>query len=185
MEVIRTEFEGLFEIRPRVFEDDRGWFMESFNQERYLNELGNIEPFVQDNISCSGKHSLRGLHFQAPPFAQSKLVMVTQGKALDVVVDLRQSSATYGLHYKVVLDAKLKNQLYVPRGFAHGFVALEDNTYFQYKCDNVYHKNSERTILWSDLQLGIDWGVSEPVISEKDLVGESFHEFVTPFLHGL
>jgi dTDP-4-dehydrorhamnose 3,5-epimerase len=181
MEVISTGFEGLYEIRPRIFEDERGWFMESFNQARYAKELGSIARFVQDNISCSGKHSLRGLHFQAPPFAQSKLVMVTQGKALDIVVDIRPASATYGLHYKVMLDAKSKNQLYVPRGFAHGFVALEDDTHFQYKCDNIYHKDSERTILWSDVKLGIDWGVLDPIISEKDLVGESFNEFQTPF----
>ncbi|NND94996.1 MAG: dTDP-4-dehydrorhamnose 3,5-epimerase, partial [Flavobacteriales bacterium] len=150
MEVIPTGFDGLFEIRPKIFEDDRGWFMESFNEDRYVKDLGLTRPFVQDNISSSGLHSLRGLHFQSPPYAQSKLVMVTEGMALDVVVDIRGGSATYGKHYKVILDAEKKNQLFVPRGFAHGFLSLEEGTIFQYKCDNLYNKDHECTLQWND-----------------------------------
>lgn len=181
MEVIATRFEGLFEIRPQLFSDDRGWFMESFNQERYKNALGLTKDFVQDNISFSDKGSLRGLHFQAPPYAQSKLVMVTLGSVLDVVVDLRTGSRTYGDHFKLILDSKTKNQLYVPQGFAHGFVSLESGTQFQYKCDNIYNKESEYTLSWNDPTLDIDWDVTEPLLSLKDKDGLPFSTFESPF----
>ncbi len=184
MEVIPTGFKGLVEIRPRVFGDDRGWFMESFNEERYVKELGLTERFVQDNISSSEKHSLRGLHFQSPPYAQSKLVMVTQGSALDIVVDIRKGSTTYGEYFKIVLDSETKNQLFVPRGFAHGFLSLEEGTIFQYKCDNLYNRASECTLKWNDPVLNIDWQVKAPIVSQKDYEGISFLEFKTPFDNG-
>lgn len=181
MEVIQSGIEGLVEIRPRIFGDQRGWFMESFNQKRYEEHIHLAEPFVQDNISSSEKGILRGLHFQKPPFAQAKLVMVLKGKALDVALDLRRSSPTYGKHFKVILDAQAKNQLFIPRGFAHGFVALEDETLFAYKCDNVYSQESEMTLKWDDSDLGIDWGIREAIISDKDAKGTLFKDFTTPF----
>jgi len=181
MEVIETGLEGLVELQPRVFNDDRGWFMETYNESRYKGLIADYHPFVQDNLSQSAVHTLRGIHFQSPPFAQSKLVMVLNGRALDVAVDLRKDSPTYGEHRTVILDSNTKNQLYIPRGFGHGFLALEEGTQFYYKCDNVYNKESEMTLSWNDSDLGINWMVDHPLISEKDGQGLSFKDFNSPF----
>jgi dTDP-4-dehydrorhamnose 3,5-epimerase len=181
MEVIQTGIKDLVEIHPKIFGDGRGWFLETFNQDKYHLALPPRTLFVQDNLSYSNKGVLRGLHFQEPPFAQAKLVFVIQGRVLDIAVDLRRSSETYGKVFSVILDAKSKNQLFVPRGFAHGFSCLEDETIFSYKCDNLYSKEHERTLQWNDAELGIDWMLETPILSEKDRTGESFESFNTPF----
>ncbi|MDX5438694.1 MAG: dTDP-4-dehydrorhamnose 3,5-epimerase, partial [Pontibacter sp.] len=161
--------EGLVEFQPRVFRDDRGYFIETFSL-KWFEPLGLKPGFVQDNQSVSKKGVLRGLHFQRPPHAQAKLVRVSSGKALDVAVDLRRDSPTYGQHQVCILDAEKHNLLYIPEGFAHGFVALEDNTTFLYKCTDFYAPETEGGILWNDPALGIDWGIAEPLISPKDEV---------------
>lgn len=181
MNIIETELKGLLIIEPQVFEDERGYFFESFNVEKWKELRGDVPDFVQDNESMSQRGVLRGLHFQKPPFAQGKLVRVTQGSVLDVAVDLRTDSITYGQHHIVVLSAQNKRLFYVPPGFAHGFVALEDNTQFNYKCTNYYNKESEGCINWEDTTLNIDWGVKDPIISEKDKTCEDFVSFVSPF----
>lgn len=182
MEIKKFEIEGLILIEPRIFFDDRGYFFEPFNVERYEKELGfNPELFVQDNLSYSKKNVLRGLHFQRPPYAQGKLVSVLKGKVLDVAVDIRKSSPTYGKYQKVILDDKKHQQFYIPPGFAHGFVALEDETLFSYKCTNYYSPQSEQTLLWNDPTLHIDWNANSPIISDKDALGETFTNFVSPF----
>jgi dTDP-4-dehydrorhamnose 3,5-epimerase len=161
-------FKDLLVITPRVFEDDRGYFLESFNQVAFRAETGLDPTFVQDNESKSGKGVLRGLHFQAPPHEQGKLVRVLQGSVLDVVVDIRKNSETFGMHYKVELSSKNKKQLYVPPGFAHGFLVLEEETIFVYKCTGFYNKQSEKALRWNDPTINIDWGITHPVLSEKD-----------------
>ena len=166
MKIIKTPIEGLVEIVPNVFKDERGYFFESFHEQKIAEAVGNVR-FVQDNQSFSTKGVLRGLHFQLPPYAQGKLVRVVTGKVLDVAVDLRQNSPTFGHHYKCHLDAEQNNMLYVPEGFAHGFVVLEDAVFF-YKCTNYYNKASESGIIWNDPALNIDWGVSNPIVSSKD-----------------
>lgn len=166
MDIISTRFEGLYEIQPKVFGDQRGYFLESFRKNTF-HDLGITEDFVQDNESFSVKGTLRGLHFQAAPFAQAKLVRVVTGKVLDVALDIRKDSPTFGKHHTVVLSAEKHNMFLVPTGFAHGFVALEDSV-FCYKCSNYYHQASEGGILWNDPVLGIDWGLKEPIVSEKD-----------------
>lgn len=171
MEVITHSPAGLLEFWPRIFGDPRGAFFESFSA-RTMEALG-LPPhdWVQDNQSISKAGTLRGLHFQRPPHAQAKLVRVAQGRALDVVVDLRRDSPTYGQHAKVLLTAELGNVLYVPVGFAHGFVALEDATLFLYKCSDYYAPTAEGGLRWNDPALGIDWGVSsEALISPKDAI---------------
>ncbi|WP_276498708.1 dTDP-4-dehydrorhamnose 3,5-epimerase [Pontibacter litorisediminis] len=172
--------DGLVEFQPRIFRDDRGYFMETFSM-KWFEPLGLAPHFVQDNQSVSKKGVLRGLHFQKPPHAQAKLVRVTTGKALDVVVDLRKDSPTYGQHVACVLDAEKQNVFYVPEGFAHGFVALEDNTTFLYKCTDFYAPESEGGILWNDPALGIDWGIAEPLVSPKDEVLPLLESFSSPF----
>lgn len=181
MNIIETELKGLLIVEPQVFEDERGYFFESFNAQKWKNLVGEVPAFVQDNESMSQKGVLRGLHFQKPPFAQGKLVRVTQGSVLDVAVDLRKDSPTYGKHHKVVLSADNKRLFYIPEGFAHGFVALEDNTQFNYKCTNYYNKESEGCINWKDETLSIDWGVEKPIISEKDQLCQDFVNFASPF----
>lgn len=166
MQVRQTAIEGLIELIPRIFEDERGYFFESYNKPLFTS-LGLPVEFVQDNQSFSVKGVLRGLHMQNEPFAQGKLVRVISGQVLDVAVDLRPGSPTFGQHETFLLDAKLANMAYIPEGFAHGFVALEDSI-FSYKCTNVYHKASESGIIWNDPDLNIDWGVSNPIVSEKD-----------------
>ena len=180
MEITKTSLEGLLIIKPDVFEDDRGYFFESYNQEKFLN-AGLDLRFVQDNESKSKKGVLRGLHFQAPPFAQGKLVRVLRGSVLDIAVDIRKNSPTYGNWESVVLTEQNKLMFWIPAGFAHGFVTREDDTIFFYKCTNIYSKISEGSILWNDPDLNIDWGTNTPVISEKDKVSPGFKDFVSPF----
>lgn len=175
MEFKKTPIEGLIEIFPRVFEDERGLFFESF-QEKAFKENGINVDFVQDNQSFSTKGVLRGLHFQRAPYAQGKLVRVISGRVLDVAVDLRENSPTFGQHYDVILDGEKNNMLYVPEGFAHGFVALEPSVFF-YKCTNYYHKASEGGIIWNDKTLNINWGYENPLVSEKDHELQSLEEF--------
>ena len=180
MEIIKTPLEGLLIIKPSVFEDERGYFFESYNHEKFLAEGLDLK-FVQDNESKSKKGVLRGLHFQAPPFAQGKLVRVMRGSVLDVAVDIRQNSPTYGKWESIVLSGNNKWMYWIPAGFAHGFVTLEDDTIFFYKCTNVYNKASEGSVNWNDPDLKIDWGVSEPIISDKDKIAPGFRDFNSPF----
>ena len=180
MKITSFEIEGPVLIHPRIFEDNRGYFLESFNSDRYAELTGNLS-FVQDNISRSNLNVVRGLHFQAPPFAQGKLVSVIQGSVLDVIVDIRKSSATYGQHVAVELTDKDHAQLWIPPGFAHGFTALKENTVFSYKCTALYDPSSEGTLRWNDPDLAINWKTNAPLVSEKDQVGELFKNFVSPF----
>ena len=172
MEFIKHRLSGVIECVPTKFHDERGYFYESYNQKRFAAN-GISEDFVQDNFSFSTKSVLRGLHFQHNPNGQGKLVRVMTGKALDVVVDLRKDSLTFGQHEKFVLDAEKGNMLYVPIGFAHGFVALEE-TIFVYKCTNFWNKDAESGIRWNAPQLGIDWGVENPIVSDKDQILPDF-----------
>ncbi len=175
------KIKDLLLIKPRLFEDDRGLFYESFNERKYKEILGNEIDFIQDNISISKENVLRGLHFQKPPFAQGKLVTVLKGSVLDVAVDLRKDSDTYGQYEIVELSDKNKLQFWIPPGFAHGFCALEENTIFSYKCTAYYSPEHEETILWNDPRLAIEWKIINPIISEKDKVGKDFDTFVSPF----
>ncbi len=181
MVLTKCKINGLFIIEPKVFEDSRGVFFETFNEKKFKEEIGIEFNFVQDNESISKKNVLRGLHFQLPPFSQGKLVRVVSGRALDVAVDIRKTSPTFGQHQLVELSAENKKQFWIPPGFAHGFVALEENTIFNYKCTNYYSPVSERTIQWNDPLLNIDWEVSQPIISEKDQKGLDFATFVSEF----
>ena len=174
MKVIETGIQGLIEIVPKVFQDERGYFFESF-QKQFFDSIGIGDNFVQDNQSFSTKGVLRGLHFQKAPHAQSKLVRVIQGKVLDVAVDLRIDSPTFGQHKSVILDAQRQNMLYVPEGFAHGFLTLED-AIFVYKCNNYYHKDAESGIVWNDPDLAIDWGLKNPNVSKKDQILPNFSD---------
>ena len=176
MTIKETGFEGLVEIYPSIFEDSRGFFFESYNKPTF-EKHGLKHDFVQDNQSFSVKGVVRGLHMQLEPYAQSKFVRVITGKVLDVVVDMRPASKTFGQVYYCTLDAKLNNSMLIPEGFAHGFVALEDSI-FSYKCGNIYNKESETGILWNDKTLNIDWAVENPIVSEKDLLLPTFEEFV-------
>lgn len=180
MEIIASPISGLFRIKPRVFSDDRGSFFESFSK-KILSDAGIDVDFVQDNQSVSRANVLRGLHFQAPPHAQAKLVRVTRGAVLDVAVDIRKNSPTYGKHETILLSAENNMMFYIPAGFAHGFVSLEDNTVFQYKCSAYYNKASEGCLLWNDPTLNIDWNVERPLLSPKDAEGQLLSGFVTPF----
>ncbi len=166
MELRKTDINGLVEIFPRVFPDQRGLFFESYNKKTF-SDLGLELDFIQDNMSRSKKGVLRGLHFQKKPFEQGKLVSVILGKALDIAVDLRPDSKTYGYYQSFILDSERKNMVYIPEGFAHGFLALEE-VILTYKCTNIYNKASESGIIWNDPDLDIEWGISNPIISEKD-----------------
>jgi len=170
MIITQTKLDGCFILEPRVFEDKRGYFFESFNQTLFNDCIGTKINFVQDNESQSSKGVLRGLHFQTGEYAQAKLVRVIKGSVLDVCVDLRKDSKTFGQHVIVELSEQNKKQFFIPRGFAHGFIVLKDNTIFSYKCDNYYHKPSEGGIVYNDKFLNIDWGMpeSELILSEKD-----------------
>ncbi len=181
MKLVPTAIPGVIVIEPAVFADDRGWFTESFNEARFhaaLAELGLPAPpaFVQDNHSCSRRGVLRGLHFQRAPHAQGKLVRVVQGAAFDVAVDIRRGSATFGRWVGEELSAGNKRQLWIPEGFAHGFLALQDETHFLYKTTDYYHPASEASILWSDPRLGIDWpgDRSQFIVNAKDARAPSF-----------
>ncbi|HRN93229.1 MAG: dTDP-4-dehydrorhamnose 3,5-epimerase [Chitinophagales bacterium] len=178
-----TGFRDLKVFEPKVFADSRGYFFESFNKEIFA-EAGINSAFVQDNESCSNKGVLRGLHYQHEPFAQAKLVRVVAGKVLDIVLDIRKGSPTFGKYYSIELSAENKLQLYIPHGFAHGFSVLEDNTIFQYKCDNFYSKESEGGINGFDPALNIDWGINieEAIVSDKDKVLPDFENCVNHFV---
>lgn len=167
MNVEKTELDGLLIVSPKVFHDDRGFFLETYNAQSY-KAIGIAEDFVQDNMSCSKKGVIRGLHFQKDPHGQGKLVFVPRGKVLDITVDIRPESPTFGNYFAIELTEENKKQLYVPTGFAHGFVALTDDVIFQYKCTKNYNKASEAGIIWNDPDLAIDWGDGEKIISDKD-----------------
>lgn len=172
MEVLKTAIEGLLIIDPTVFGDSRGYFFESYNKQRFNEATGLDIDFVQDNQSKSCYGVLRGLHFQKPPYAQSKLVRCVRGKVLDVAVDIRKSSPTFGKYVAVQLTEDNHRQLFIPHGFAHGFVVLSEEAIFQYKCDNFYNKESEGAIAWNDPEIGIDWGIpsADIILSDKDKV---------------
>tara|TARA_B100000809_G_scaffold266684_1_gene330707 strand:+ start:4512 stop:5054 length:543 start_codon:yes stop_codon:yes gene_type:complete len=180
MKFNKVEIEGLYVIEPNVFEDDRGYFFESYNKDAF-EKNGISDLFVQDNQSKSQKDVLRGLHFQLPPYSQAKLVRVIQGSVLDVAVDLRKDSKTYGQYFSVVISAENRKMFFIPEGFAHGFLTLEGDTIFSYKCSNVYHTESEDAILWNDKDLSIDWRIESPVLSGKDNEAKCFNEFKSPF----
>lgn len=177
-----TGIRDLKVFEPRVFTDSRGYFFESFNCQTFA-EAGITTTFVQDNESCSNKGVLRGLHYQHAPYAQAKLVRVVAGRVLDVAVDIRKGSPTFGKHFAIELSADNKLQLFIPRGFAHGFSVLEDNTIFQYKCDNFYSKESEGGIFCFDSVLNIDWKLTqeEAIISDKDRELPTFENCVNYF----
>ncbi|MCQ2274830.1 MAG: dTDP-4-dehydrorhamnose 3,5-epimerase [Bacteroidales bacterium] len=183
MEVIKTEIDGLYIIEPRIFGDSRGYFFESYNAQEFAEKTGLKVDFVQDNESLSRYGVLRGLHFQKPPFAQSKLVRVIKGKVLDVAVDIRQGSPTYGKYVSVELSEENHRQFFISKGFAHGFSVLSDEVIFQYKCDNFYAPQSEGAIAWNDEDLAIDWKVpaDKVLLSEKDSHHPSFRDFQSPF----
>lgn len=182
MNITKTKIEGLVVIEPRIFPDDRGYFYESYSEKKY-KEAGIDASFVQDNQSFSQKGTLRGLHGQADPFAQGKLVRVLQGKVLDVAVDIRKNSSTYGQYVTIELSGENHKQFWVPPGFLHGFVTLEDDTIFTYKVTNYYDKASEIGVLWNDPTLNIDWqtDLSNVLLSPKDTVLPTFAEFKSPF----
>ena len=175
MKYIKTPIKGLFEIEPQVFGDERGYFFESFKSNEFKEMVANVD-FVQDNQSYSTKGVLRGLHFQQGDFAQGKLVRVISGKILDVAVDLRPESPTFGQHYSVILDAEKQNMFYVPENFAHGFYVIEDAV-FTYKCTNYFNKASEGSLLWNDKDLNINWNVETPMLSDKDNQADTLHQF--------
>jgi dTDP-4-dehydrorhamnose 3,5-epimerase len=181
LKITQTEIEDLIVIEPSIFGDERGYFFESFNEKSWREEIGAVPTFIQDNESMSHKGVLRGLHFQRPPFSQGKLIRVVQGSVLDVAVDLRSKSLTYGHHFSVELSGKNKKQLYVPEGFAHGFLTQEDHTVFSYKCTQFYNKESEDGLVWNDRGLNINWQIKEPNLSEKDKKYDDFSTFVSPF----
>ena len=170
MSIVKTELEGVYIIEPKVFGDTRGYFFESYNKERFFQDTGYDVDFVQDNESKSSYGVLRGLHFQKGEHAQSKLVRVVKGAVLDVAVDIRKGSPTFGKHVAVQLSEDNHRQLFIPRGFAHGFVVLTEEVIFQYKCDNFYAPDYEGAIAWDDPDLGIDWKVptDKIVLSSKD-----------------
>ncbi len=170
MKIVSTSIPDIIVIEPSVFNDDRGYFLESYQYQKYREYIGAV-TFVQDNISSSVKGTLRGLHLQIEPFAQGKLCQVLQGSVLDVAVDIRKGSPTFGKHVAMELSDENKRQIWIPPGFAHGFSVLSDTALFHYKCTNYYHKASERCLLYNDPVLQIDWRVQNPIVSEKDKKG--------------
>lgn len=182
MEVIKTDIEGVVIIEPRIFNDARGYFFESYSKREFDEKVRPIN-FVQDNESMSSRGVMRGLHFQRPPFTQSKLVRCVKGRVLDVAVDIRKGSPTYGKHVAVELSEDNHRQFFVPRGFAHGFAVLSDVAVFQYKCDNYYHPEADGGISIADESLGIDWRIdpANAILSEKDLRHEMLKDFDSPF----
>ena len=183
MEVIKTAIEGVYIIEPKVFGDARGYFFESFSEREFKEKVGDIH-FVQDNESMSKYGVMRGLHFQRPPYAQSKLVRCVKGKVIDVAVDIRKGSPTYGQHVAVLLTEENHRQFFIPQGFAHGFAVLSESAVFQYKCDNFYHPEADGGISILDDSLGIDWGLAmeEALLSEKDTKHPRLAEFDSPFV---
>ena len=183
MEVIKTAIEGVYIIEPKVFGDARGYFFESFSEREFKEKVGDIH-FVQDNESMSKYGVMRGLHFQRPPYAQSKLVRCVKGKVIDVAVDIRKGSPTYGQHVAALLTEENHRQFFIPQGFAHGFAVLSESAVFQYKCDNFYHPEADGGISILDESLGIDWGLAmeEAILSEKDTKHMKLAEFDSPFV---
>lgn len=179
MNITTCQIKDLVVIEPNVYKDERGYFFESFNSKSFIDSTGNHNEFVQDNESESIYGTLRGIHFQNPPFSQAKLVRAVSGKILDVAVDLRRDSESFGEWFSVVLSAENKKQLYVPRGFGHGFVVLSESAIFSYKVDNYYSKEHESGIIWQDSVLNIDWKVckSDLILSGKDKNLQSFDDF--------
>jgi dTDP-4-dehydrorhamnose 3,5-epimerase len=182
LKVTRTEISGLLVIQPDIFNDDRGYFFESFSQKKY-KELGVSDEFVQDNISKSKIGTVRGLHYQVGDNIQGKLCQVIEGEVLDVAVDIRFNSPTFGKHFSLILNSELKNQLWIPVGFAHGFSVLSDEVVFSYKCTNYYSKVDERAILFNDPDLNIDWKIEKPIVSEKDLKASKFKNIEKDFIY--
>lgn len=182
MEIIDTAIPDLKIIQPRIFGDARGYFFESYNRQQ-LETCGLTAEFVQDNQSLSAKNVIRGLHFQCPPYAQGKLVRVATGRAMDVAVDIRKGSPTYGQYVSVILSSEKNNMFWIPAGFAHGFVALEDHTLFLYKTTNFYNKASEGALRWNDPDIHVQWGIDHPIISEKDQISGFFKDFDSPFVY--
>lgn len=182
MRIIQTKIFDVIIIEPALYEDVRGYFLESYNQKKFEDFVGKIS-FVQDNESKSSRGVLRGLHFQKPPYEQAKLVRCIEGKVLDVAVDIRKNSKTYGKYVSVILSEENKRQLFVPRGFAHGFMVLSDSAIFAYKVDNYYAPDQDAGIRWKDKDLNIDWGMkdSEVIVSKKDAELPFFSEFESPF----
>jgi dTDP-4-dehydrorhamnose 3,5-epimerase len=180
--ITETNIDGLVIIEPKVFGDARGYFMETFQKNTFNSKVTETE-FIQDNESKSSKGVLRGLHFQLPPYQQAKLVRVIEGEVLDVAVDLRKDSKTYGQHYSILLSGENKKQFFVPRGFAHGFVVLSETAIFSYKVDNLYAPTHDSGILWNDETLNIDWNIDIELVqlSEKDKNLSSFKDFSSPF----
>lgn len=176
MRLIKTDIEDVVIIEPGLWEDERGYFFESFNRERFKELTGLDIEFVQDNESRSKEGVVRGLHFQLPPYAQSKLVRVVRGEILDVVVDIRRGSPTFGHSVTVHLSEDNHRQLFIPRGFAHGFRVLRGDAIVQYKVDNYYNADSEGAIRWNDPQLNIDWGIDKPIVSAKDAAAPTLAE---------
>ena len=187
MEILKTDIEGVLILEPKVFRDARGYFFESFSQREFDRKaaplLGHTVHFVQDNESMSSFGVMRGLHFQRPPFAQSKLVRCVRGAVLDVAVDIRKGSPTYGKHVAVELTEENHRQFFIPKGFAHGFVVLSDTAVFQYKCDEFYHPEADGGISLEDETLGIDWKIPDElkILSEKDKRHIKLNEFDSPF----
>jgi dTDP-4-dehydrorhamnose 3,5-epimerase len=180
MTVEHTDIPGILIFIPKIYQDSRGYFFESFQKETF-SKAGVSGEFVQDNQSLSAKNVLRGMHFQLPPFAQGKLVRVIKGAVLDIAVDLRKNSTTYGKYCSVELNELNNKMMWIPEGFAHGFLSLVNDSIFQYKCTQFYHQASEVCIRWDDPTLNIDWGTLHPIISEKDQSGQLFENFVSPF----
>ena len=182
MEVIKTDIEGVLILKPKVFEDARGYFFESYSKRIFDKEIGPVD-FLQDNESCSVKGVMRGLHFQRPPFTQAKLVRCVRGRVLDVAVDLRKASPTYGKHVSVELTEDNHLEFFIPRGFAHGFAVLSEKAVFQYKCDNYYAPEADGGISILDESLNIDWNldVNDAILSEKDLHHPLLKDFDSPF----
>lgn len=170
MQIVKTFIDGLFVVEPTILEDQRGYFFESFNEASFNTATGIKVRFIQDNESKSKRGVLRGLHFQRAPYAQAKLVSVVRGRVLDVAVDIRKDSSTFGKYVMTELSGDNHRQMFIPKGFAHGYVVLEDDTIFQYKCDEYYHPEAEGSVAWNDPQIGIDWGVNECdiILSDKD-----------------
>ena len=183
MEIIKTNIDGVLIIEPKVFRDARGYFFESFNAKEFAEKTGLNITFVQDNESCSRYGVLRGLHFQLPPFTQSKLVRVVKGKVVDVVVDIRKGSPTYGKYEMCELTEENHRQFFVPKGMAHGFAVLSDYAIFQYKCDDFYHLEAEGAIAWDDPDIAIKWplAAADVILSEKDKHHPFLKDFESPF----
>jgi len=177
----KTSIDGLMIIEPRIFKDERGYFTETYQFEKF-KEAGISLNFVQDNQSESIRGTLRGLHFQKPPFDQAKLVRVVRGRVLDVAVDIRKGSPSFGKYEMVELSAENHLQFFIPSGFAHGFIALEDQTLFTYKCSNYYDKASEGGLLWNDPSIKIEWNFEKPLVSEKDQVLPGLQDLDSPFI---